>query len=149
MASLQIFSSPAILPPAVPRLDNSFGAVLIGTFVGLTCVHALNLSAFGAHSTVPYRLYGIVVHQSYRYFSTRSNTSSVGRGRRRRRKEADERKLRRRGALAASRAPQNRSAFARVRCRWRRRREPNRGWLQRDARRRRESASPLNMHENA
>ncbi|KAM5544659.1 hypothetical protein V8D89_001557 [Ganoderma adspersum] len=42
-------ANPLGLLPKVPHLDNTFGAVLIGTFVGLI-------------------LYGITLHQSYRYF---------------------------------------------------------------------------------
>ncbi|KAM5544661.1 hypothetical protein V8D89_001559 [Ganoderma adspersum] len=41
--------NPLDLLPKIPPLDNTFGAVLIGTFVGLM-------------------LYGITLHQSYRYF---------------------------------------------------------------------------------
>nr|VWP02583.1 Cytochrome P450 monooxygenase AKT7 (EC (AK-toxin biosynthesis protein 7) [Ganoderma boninense] len=42
-------TSPLDLLPKIPHLDNTFGAVLIGTFIGLI-------------------LYGITLHQSYRYF---------------------------------------------------------------------------------
>ncbi|PIL32221.1 hypothetical protein GSI_05466 [Ganoderma sinense ZZ0214-1] len=41
--------NPLDLLPKIPPLDNTFGAVLIGTFIGLL-------------------LYGITLHQSYRYF---------------------------------------------------------------------------------
>ncbi|KAI0694306.1 hypothetical protein C8T65DRAFT_57029 [Cerioporus squamosus] len=41
--------NPLTLPPLVPALDNTFGAVLIGTFIALI-------------------LYGLTLHQSYRYF---------------------------------------------------------------------------------
>ncbi|KAM5544673.1 hypothetical protein V8D89_001571 [Ganoderma adspersum] len=47
--STAVPTNPLDLLPKIPPLDNTFGAVLIGTFVGLM-------------------LYGITLHQSYRYF---------------------------------------------------------------------------------
>ncbi|TBU27786.1 hypothetical protein BD311DRAFT_365337 [Dichomitus squalens] len=54
--TLPSIRSPLGCPPPV-RLDSTFGAVLIGTSLGLT-------------------LYGMVVHQCYRYFGTYRNDSS-------------------------------------------------------------------------
>ena len=55
------------LLPQVPHLDNTFGAVLIGTFIGLMCVSSASPGdpplVLMYHS-----LYGITLHQSYRYF---------------------------------------------------------------------------------
>ncbi|KAI1785103.1 hypothetical protein LXA43DRAFT_1066197 [Ganoderma leucocontextum] len=45
----QVPTDPLALLPKVPPLDNTFGAVLLGTFIGLI-------------------FYGITLHQSYRYF---------------------------------------------------------------------------------
>ncbi|OJT15861.1 hypothetical protein TRAPUB_1513 [Trametes pubescens] len=47
---------PLALLPKVPALDNTFGAVLLGTFVGLI-------------------LYGLTLHQSYRYLRLYPNDS--------------------------------------------------------------------------
>ncbi|KAI0749999.1 hypothetical protein C8Q80DRAFT_1269786 [Daedaleopsis nitida] len=53
--------NPLALLPKVPALDNTFGAVLLGTFVGLV-------------------LYGLTLHQSYRYFRMYPGDSSVLKG---------------------------------------------------------------------
>ncbi|KAM5544786.1 hypothetical protein V8D89_001684 [Ganoderma adspersum] len=59
-------SPPPQVYPQVPPLDNTFGAVLVGTFIALTWVKfSLNVWLdIGRRD----RLYGLVVHQSYRYF---------------------------------------------------------------------------------
>ena len=60
---------PALSPfLVIPPLDNSFGAMLIGTFIGLTYVCGTLSGLLLIKQLHRFRLYGMVVLQSYRYF---------------------------------------------------------------------------------
>ena len=55
----------AALLEGMPRLDASFGAVLVGTYVSLVCGRLILPSTM--HSYID-RLYGLTIHQAFRYF---------------------------------------------------------------------------------
>lgn len=51
----------------VPALDNTFGALLLGTFLGLVYVHFAFQTSQSHRSCPMRRLYGLTLHQGYRY----------------------------------------------------------------------------------
>lgn len=62
-------TSPLANPLAIhiPSLDNTYGALLLGTFFGLMCVlHSVFRSLIVLNRHV-YRLYGLSLHQGYQY----------------------------------------------------------------------------------
>ena len=57
----------ASLLPSVPRLDSTLGAVLLGTYFGLMQVDVLRNEKVRI-SDGSLILYGLVLHQAFRYF---------------------------------------------------------------------------------
>lgn len=61
--------------PQVSSLDNTFGALAVGTYVGLVWVSCSCL-ILGHYSPIFGSLYGVSMHQAYRYFRLYPNDST-------------------------------------------------------------------------
>ena len=69
----------SLLLPAIPALDNTYGCILVGTFIGLMCVFiSMGMGSWRLWLTLlSSRLYGMTLHQSYRYFRLYPNDTKV------------------------------------------------------------------------
>lgn len=61
-------SDPFATLPKIPALDNTFGALLIGCFVGFMCVHGRSIRRTREILTYTCRQYGWTANQCYTYF---------------------------------------------------------------------------------
>lgn len=56
-------------------MDNTYGAALLGTFFALMCVADVCHSICGAPANELFRMYGVLLHQTYNYFRVHSADS--------------------------------------------------------------------------